>query len=78
MRVKVESLRAELADVLRGVSQEPVTVTRYGEAIAVIVTPQDFEELTRLRGLYRNRSSSLRNGIASFRTIGQPERPRSV
>ena len=65
MRVKVESLRAELAGVLRGVSQQPVTVTRYGEAVAVIVSPQDYAELVRLRGLYRNRSLSARNTLAS-------------
>ena len=64
MRVKVEALRAELADILRGVSQQPVTVTRYGETVAVIVSPQDFAELTRLRGLYRNRSVERRNVLA--------------
>jgi prevent-host-death family protein len=65
MRVKVESLRAELADVLRSVSQQPVTVTRYGEPVAVIVSPEDYAELTRLRGLYRNRSIERRNVLAS-------------
>jgi prevent-host-death family protein len=65
MRVKVESLRAELAGVLRGVSQQPVTVTRYGETVAVIVSPQDYAELTRLRGLYRKHSLSTRNVLAS-------------
>jgi prevent-host-death family protein len=66
MRVKVEALRAELADVLRVVSQQSVTVTRYGEPVAVIVSPEDYAELTRLRGLYRNRSVERRNVLASF------------
>jgi prevent-host-death family protein len=65
MRVKVESLRAELADVLRSVSQQPVTVTRYGEPVAVIVSPEDYAELTRLRGLYRKSSLQGRNVLAS-------------
>lgn len=65
MRVKVEALRAELAEVLRSASQQPVTVTRYGEAVAVIVSPQDYAELTRLRGLYRNRSHGTRNVLVS-------------
>lgn len=70
MRVKVESLRAELADVLRGVSQQPVTVTRYGEAVAVIVSTEDYAELIRLRGLYRNHSAQRRNVLASMCVIG--------
>lgn len=65
MRVKVESLRAELAEILRGVAQQPVTVTRYGDEVAVIVSPQDYAELIRLRGLYRNSSVSSRNALAS-------------
>lgn len=65
MRVKVEALRAELADVLRGVSQQPVTVTRYGEPVAVIVSPHDYAELIRLRGLYRKSSLTTRSVLAS-------------
>jgi prevent-host-death family protein len=49
MRVKVRSLRAELGKILREVGNEPVTVTRHGEDVAVLISPGEY---ARLRSVY--------------------------
>lgn len=53
MRVKVASLRSELAEVLRIARTQPVTVMRHIDPVAVIISTADFEELQRLRSMYR-------------------------
>jgi PHD/YefM family antitoxin component YafN of YafNO toxin-antitoxin module len=64
VRVKVSALREAIAHLLQDL-REPITVMRYGDPIAVIVTPADFAELKRLRGLYKTRAKEHGNRLAS-------------
>ena len=64
MRVKVSALREAIAGLLQDI-REPITVVRYGDPIAVIVTPADFAELKHLRGLYKTRANEREKSLAS-------------
>lgn len=39
--------------MLRLAREQAITVVRHGEPVAVIVSPEDFAELERLRSMYR-------------------------
>lgn len=56
-RVKVRALRAELGNILSGVRNQPVTITKHGTDIAVVISPDAYSEYMRLRGVYTNVSS---------------------
>lgn len=65
MRVKVASLRSDLAEILRAVNANPVTVLKHGEPIAVIISTEDFAEFEQLRSMYRTLSKHPRERLAS-------------
>lgn len=54
-RVKVASLRSDLADIINRVRfhNSRVTVMRHGEPVAALVSMDDLAELDRLRSMYR-------------------------
>lgn len=58
-RIKVASLRSDLADIINRVRfhQSRVVVVRHGEPVAAMVSMKDLEELERYRGMYTNLSS---------------------
>jgi prevent-host-death family protein len=56
-RVKVRALRAELGNILGTVCERPVTITKHGNDIAVIISPNAYAEYMRLRSVYTNVSS---------------------
>jgi prevent-host-death family protein len=64
MRVKLRALRAELGKILGDVSNAPVTVTKRGEDVAVIISTQDFAELQRLRSVYTSVTAERRHRLA--------------
>lgn len=53
-RVKVRALRAELGNILSTVRERPVTITRHGNDVAVVISPDDYAEYMRLRRVYTN------------------------
>lgn len=65
MRVKVRALRADLSKILNSVRESPVTIARHGEDIAVIISPQEFAELNRLRRVYTSLPHRQANRLAS-------------
>jgi prevent-host-death family protein len=67
MRIKVEALRAGLAQVLASVrdTREVAVVLRHGDPVAAIISMQDFEELERLRSLYRTVHKPARREFTS-------------
>lgn len=52
MRVKVAALRADLARVLSSARNEPVTVTKHGNDVAVVISPEQYADYVRLRSVY--------------------------
>lgn len=56
VRLKTYQLRAELADILRRVSQSNTraTIMHYGEPIAYVVSKREIQELEELRKLFRS------------------------
>jgi prevent-host-death family protein len=53
-RVKVRALRAELGNILSTVRESPVTITKHGNDVAVVISPEIYAEYMRLRGVYTN------------------------
>lgn len=51
-RVKLRALRAELGSILSTVHERPVTITKHGNDVAVVISPDDYAEYIRLRGVY--------------------------
>lgn len=54
MRVKIRALRAELGNILSTVRERPVTITKHGTDVAVVISPDDYAEYMRLRSVYTN------------------------
>lgn len=54
MRVKIRALRAELGNILSSVRDCPVTITKHGNDVAVLVSPDVYAEYMRLRSVYTN------------------------
>jgi prevent-host-death family protein len=51
-RIKIRALRAELANILATVRDRPVTITKHGNDVAVMVSPEVYSEYLRLRSVY--------------------------
>lgn len=52
--VKVRALRAELGNILSTVRDQPVTITKHGNDVAVVISPGAYAEYMRLRSVYTN------------------------
>jgi prevent-host-death family protein len=59
-RVKVASLRSDLADIINRVRfhNSRVVVVRHGEPVAAMVSMEDLAELERYRSMYTNVSAT--------------------
>lgn len=64
-RVKIRALRAELGSILSTVRDRPVTITKHGNDVAVVISPDEYAEYTRLRSVYTNVSSRRESRLAS-------------
>jgi prevent-host-death family protein len=53
-RVKIRALRAELGTILGAVRDRPVTITKHGNDVAVVISPESYAEYMRLRSVYTN------------------------
>jgi prevent-host-death family protein len=53
-RIKIRALRAELGNILGTVRERPVTITKHGTDVAVVISPGEFAEYMRLRRVYTN------------------------
>lgn len=53
-RVKVRALRAELGNILSTVRVHPVTITKHGNDVAVVISPDQYAEYVHLRSVYTN------------------------
>lgn len=58
--------------LLDAAQREPVTITRRGRAVAMMVAPQDFAELLRARSQSAAGKTASRNAIEAFRGSGRP------
>lgn len=65
MRVKMRALRAELGSILSAVRERPVTITKHGTDVAVVISPDDYAEYMRLRSVYTNVSKRSEVRLAS-------------
>jgi prevent-host-death family protein len=65
MRIKMRALRAELGSILSTVRERPVTITKHGTDVAVVISPDDYAEYVRLRSVYTNVSKRREVRLAS-------------
>jgi len=59
-RVKTREFRMRLARMISSVKSRPVEVTQYGERVAVLVSPDEYDELRHLRQVYTSIGTARR------------------
>lgn len=52
--VTVRALRAELGNILSSVRESPFTITKHGNDVAVVISPEQYADYQRLRSVYTN------------------------
>jgi prevent-host-death family protein len=68
MRISVSKVHNRLSHWLNEVQNEPVTITRRGEPVGVIVSPDEYERLCRVRAylqMLRLSSSLYESGLTA-------------
>lgn len=53
MHVSVADARSRLSALLRRVKEQPVTITRRGDPVGVLISPEEYEELAEVRAYLR-------------------------
>lgn len=58
----LQDAKARLSELIRAASKAPQTITRHGEEVGVLLSPQEYHRLTRQRaGKVKDLAEALRN-----------------
>lgn len=49
MYISVTEVRKNLSQLLQAVKQEPIVMTRHGKPVGVLITPEEYEVVRKLR-----------------------------
>lgn len=67
MDISIAEAHNKLSAILKLVKQEPVTLTRHGQAVGVIISPEEYESLRQVRAYIQmlNLSHELRDSVSA-------------
>ena len=67
MEITIADAHNHLSSLLKKVEKEPISITRHGKTVAVLISPEEFENLRQVKAYIQmlNLSNQLRESVTA-------------